>query len=385
VLALVLVAAAGVGYKFALPWWNKQPPRPSGGELQVHVLDVGQGDSILIVSPAGKTVLIDAGDFGKDKVVRDALTRYNVSHLDYFIATHAHPDHIGGAAGVLQNVKVDNVIDNGVPPSDYVDQQAKSNAANSKGAKSGKGTKGAQPKPTPAPKLPRGAQLPTVRAYTEYLDAVKQSGAQHSTAEPGQKIDLGGNAFLTVLAPIAPPFTEDQMRGGGNEPNANSVVLRLYYGDFSMLLAGDAEAQSEDRIIRSGAELQSSVLKVAHHGSKYATTEEWIKRVKPVAAIISDGEYNRYSHPSGDVLARLKAADVRVFRTDLQGEITITTKGKDFSVREIKPARDAASDVYAGRAGTKDDSERSGFITYGDFGPPPKPPKQPTQKKPSGK
>jgi beta-lactamase superfamily II metal-dependent hydrolase len=140
-----------------------------------------------------------------------------------------------------------------------------------------------------------------------------------------------------------------------------------------MLFAGDAEAQTEDRIIRSGAELQSRVLKVAHHGSKYATTDDWIKRVKPEAAVISDGEYNRYSHPSNEVLARLKAADAKVFRTDLQGEITITTKGKDFTVREIKPAHDAASDVYMGRTGTKDDSERSGFIAYGDFGPPPKP------------
>ncbi|MDQ3908472.1 MAG: MBL fold metallo-hydrolase, partial [Acidobacteriota bacterium] len=119
VLLLVVAAAAGVGYKFVLPWWRRQPPKPSGGELQVHVLDVGQGDSILIVSPAGKSVLIDAGDFGKDKVVRDALTRYNVSHLDYFVATHAHPDHIGGAAEVLKSVKVDNVIDNGVEPEGF--------------------------------------------------------------------------------------------------------------------------------------------------------------------------------------------------------------------------------------------------------------------------
>jgi competence protein ComEC len=383
VLALVVLVAAGVGYKFALPWWRKQPPKPSGAELQVHVLDVGQGDSILIISPTGKSVLIDAGDFGKDKVVRDALTRYNVSHLDLFVATHAHPDHIGGAAGVLQNVKVDQVIDNGVAPADYVDPQQKTNAANAKNSKNAKGTKGPTPKPTPKPApLPHGAQLPTLKAYTEYLDAVKQSGAQRATAQPGQKIDLGGGAFLTVLAPVPPPFTEDQMRGGGNEPNANSVVLRLVYGDFSMLLAGDAEAQTEDRIIRSGAELQSRVLKVAHHGSKYATTDDWIKRVKPEAAIISDGEYNRYSHPSSDVLARLKAAEAKVFRTDLQGEITITTKGKDFSLREIKPAHDAASDVYAGRTGTKDDSERSGFIAYGDFGPPPK---QKPEKKTGGK
>ncbi len=369
-LLLLVAAAAGVGYKFVLPWWRRQPPKPSGGELQVHVLDVGQGDSILIVSPAGKSVLIDAGDFGKDKVVREALTRYNVPHLDYFVATHAHPDHIGGAAEVLKSVKVDNVIDNGLAPEGY-DEPRKTN---DKSAKGGKGGKGARPAPTPKPAvLPRGAQLPPVKAYTEYLDAVKQSGAQRATAVPGAKIDLGGGAFLTVLAPVPPPFTEDQLRGGGNTPNANSVVLRLVYGDFSMLLMGDAEAQTEDRIIRSGAELQSNVIKIAHHGSKYATTDDFIKRVKPAAAIISDGEYNRYGHPSAEVLARLKAADARVFRTDLQGEITITTKGGEFSLSEIKPAQEAKSDVYAGREGTKDDSERSGFVAYGDFGPPPKP------------
>ena len=172
------------------------------------------------------------------------------------------------------------------------------------------------------------------------------------------------------------------MAAGGNEPNANSVVVRLDYGEFSMLLPGDAEEQTERRMTERGTDFAAAGLKVAHHGSKYATGEEWLKRVKPEAAIISDGEFNRYSHPSAEVLARLKAAEVKVFRTDLQGEITITTKGADFSLREIKPAHDAASDVYTGRTGTKDDSERSGFITYGDFGPPPK---QKAEKKAGGK
>ncbi len=92
-----------------------KPPPASGGELQVHVLDVGpvEGDSILIISPGGKTVLIDAGDTGKGKVVLEALKRYNVQQLDYFIATHPHPDHIGGADEVIKATKVLNVIDNG--------------------------------------------------------------------------------------------------------------------------------------------------------------------------------------------------------------------------------------------------------------------------------
>src|SRR5712675_2385926 len=115
---VLLLGAGGFGFwKYGLPWLRTRPPKPSG-ELQVHVLDVGpiEGDSILIISPAGKSVLIDAGDAGKGKVVLDALKRYNVQQLDYFIATHPHPDHIGAADEVFKVTKVLNVIDNGQPP-----------------------------------------------------------------------------------------------------------------------------------------------------------------------------------------------------------------------------------------------------------------------------
>ncbi len=103
ILVVLLVAAGFAGWKYVLPWWKTKPPPPSGGELQVHVLDVGpiNGDSILIISPAGKTVLVDAGDAGKGKVVLDALKRYNVQQLDYFIATHPHPVLLGAAVEVM--------------------------------------------------------------------------------------------------------------------------------------------------------------------------------------------------------------------------------------------------------------------------------------------
>ena len=183
---------------------------------------------------------------------------------------------------------------------------------------------------------------------------------------------------LTVIAPSEPFFTKEQMKAGGNEINANSIVLRLDFGDFSMLFMGDAEAQTEQRLLGKNLELKANVLKVAHHGSKYATSEEFVKRVKPEAAIISDGAWNRYGHPAQVVLDRLKAANVKVYRTDLQGEITITTKGKIDSAHfyEIKPAKETKEDIWAGREAQKDDSSRSGFITYGDFGPPPKPKKK---------
>ena len=165
------------------------------------------------------------------------------------------------------------------------------------------------------------------------------------------------------------------MKAGGNEMNANSIVMRLDYGEFSLLLAGDAEAQTEDRLTNKDLNLPAKVLKVAHHGSKYASSENFLKRVKPEAAVISTSEFNRYGHPAPAVLERLKVAGVRqLYRTDLQGEITITTTGniKDGKLYEIKAAKETKSDLWAGREAQKDDSSRSGFVTYGDFGPPPR-------------
>jgi competence protein ComEC len=374
IAVLVLLLGAGTfGFlKYGLPWWRSGPPKPSGAELQVHVLDVGpvEGDSILIISPAGKSVLIDAGDAGKGKVVLEALKRYKVENLDYFIATHPHPDHIGGADEVLNAIKTGTVIDNGVDLSTPEPATAP-----------GKGSgKGAAPVKTSKPPARSRKKSPT-SFFDEYKEALKQSGAKYEKAEPGKKYDLGGGAILTVLGPSEPFFTGVQMKTGGNETNANSIVLRLDYGEFSMLFMGDAETQTEHRLLSKDIDLKAKILKIAHHGSKYATSEEFVKRVKPEAAIISDGAWNRYGHPAQVVLDHLRAANVKVSRTDLQGEITITTRGRGDAngahVYEIKAAKETKEDLWVGREAKKDDSSRSGFIAYGDFGPPPKTKKKP--------
>jgi competence protein ComEC len=356
---VVFVGAIFAAYFFLVrPWWEKRKvPPPSGKELQVHMLDVGQGDAILIISPEGKSVLVDAGDTGRGKIVLDALNRHNVKQLDYFIATHAHADHIGGADEVINATKVLNVIDSGVVP------PSSSRPANENGNRNAKArTSG------------RSTELPTTKSYLDFLEAVKKNGSQYVIAAPGQKYDLGGGAILTVLAPIEPFFTKDQLRSGGNEPNANSVVTRLDYGDFSMVLTGDAEEQTEERMINKGAQLEAKVLKVGHHGSKYATSENFLKAMKPEIALISDAENNRYGHPSQPALDRLKAAGVKLYRTDLHGEISITTTGKakDGKLYEVKTQKETKGDVWAGRDPQKDDSARSGFVSYGDYGPPPR-------------
>ncbi len=367
VAVLLVVALLGgyAGWRYVYPWWKSQPPPASGGELTIRILDVGpiNGDSILITSPAGKTVLIDAGDTTKGKTVVEALKRYNVQQLDYLIATHPHPDHIGGATEVFKAVKVLNVIDNGQGPS-VPPQPA------------------AAPKPatTKRPATRRATQPASLtKFYDDYKAALNSSGARYENARPGTKYDLGGGALLTILAPSEPFFTKDKMTTGGNEANANSIVARLDYGAFSMLLAGDAEDQTEHRLLTKELELQAKVLKVSHHGSKYASSGDFLNRVKPEIAIVSCGAWNRYGHPSQAVLDRLRAANVKLYRTDLQGEITITTRGK-VNEMTVKPAKETTEDLWAGRIAQKDDSSRSGFIAYGDFGPPPRPSKKSEQK-----
>src|SRR5260370_24704410 len=260
VLVLLLGAGGVAFWKFGgVPWLRSLMHKtPIGGELQIHVLDVGpvEGDSILIIAPGGKSLLIDAGDAGKGKVVVEALKRYRVERLDYFIATHPHPDHIGGADEALSAIKVGTVIDNGVDLSTPL-PEAKP------------GGKGSKAKAAPPPPPPKKSKVKTVNGFfDEYAAALKQNGAQHEKAQPGKKYDLGGGAILTVLGPTEPFFTKDQMKAGGNETNANSIMLRLDYGEFSMLFMGDAEAQTEERMLGKDLNLNANVMNVAQHGSK---------------------------------------------------------------------------------------------------------------------
>lgn len=359
VLVVVLAAAGFVGYRFVLPWWKRKPPTPSS-ELTVRLLDVGpiEGDSILISTAGGKTVLVDAGDTTKGKVVVEALKRNNIQQLDYLIITHPHSDHLGGATEVFKAVKVLNVIDNGQAPSVPPDLIAAPKPV----ANKGKNLKPQKPSRTAT----------ITKFYDDYKQALTASGAHYETAAVGTKLDLGNGALLTILAPSDPMFTRDHMKTGGNEANANSIVMRLDYGSFSMLLAGDAEEQTEHRMLTKDLNLQVQVLKVAHHGSKYATSQDFLNRVKPAIALVSCGSWNRYGHPAQSVLDRLRTANVKLYRTDLQGEVTITTRGKDGDVA-IKVAKETTEDLFAGRTAQKDDSSRTGFIAYGDFGPPPKP------------
>ena len=136
-----------------------------------------------------------------------------------------------------------------------------------------------------------------------------------------------------------------------------------------MILTGDAEAQTEERMMSNGANVRAKILKVGHHGSKYASSENFLNQGGFETAIISDGADNRYGHPSQEALDRLKAHGIKLHRTDLEGEVTIITRGHGY---EIKTQRPTTGDLWAGRTPQSDDSTRSGFETFADSTKPPK-------------
>lgn len=286
-------------------------PVSTQGRLQIFALNVGQGDSLLIMTPGGKNVLIDAGTPQAGDDVVAALQKHNVSTIDLAVATHPHSDHIGGMGRLLKTIPVKAFLDSG---QDY-----------------------------------------TSATYERMIKAIGDKGIKFISAKRGMNFDLDSGIKLEVLNPAGNNKWITQVRSGGSVQNANSVVLRLSYGDFAMLFTGDAEAETEAEMIKAGAQLKAQVLKVGHHGSRYATSDEFLNAVKPQVAIISAGSENKYGHPTQSTLDRLQQDKVQIYRTDLSGEISIVTDGKNF---EVHPERQAdALAVMQGRQAGKAESE----------------------------
>lgn len=247
------------------------PPDPS---FEVHFIDVGQADAALVLCD-GQAMLIDGGNASDSSLIYSYLKKLSVDHLDYMVCTHAHEDHLGGLAGALNYAKVDTAL---CPVTEY-DSRA-------------------------------------FESFVKYLD---KQDVSITVPTAGDSFSLG-SAEVQVLGPLT--VEED-------EPNNTSIVLRISYGETSFLFTGDAEREEEQELLDAGYDLQSTVLKVGHHGSDSSTSYPFLREVMPAYAVISVGEDNSYGHPAEDTLSRLRDADVKVYRTDMQGDIICTSDGKE--------------------------------------------------------
>jgi competence protein ComEC len=275
----VLGLAGVLGLASVFVWMLVLGPSAEG-RLSVTFLDVGQGDAILVRSPAGHRILIDGGPSAE--AISEALDRHLRfwdRHLDLVVLTHLHQDHVTGLVTVLDRYDVDQVL---------------------------------------APPVPADAWA-VDRAWQE---ALEREHAVVSEPAAGQWIDLGGGAWLSVLHP--PPSTPPMLANAGED--ANGVVLKLTLGEASFLLAADLTAKGETYLTNRHADLRATVLKVPHHGSAYSSSPAFLEAVQPLTAIVSVGRDNRFGLPAPETLERLEPRPV--FRTDVHGDIEISTDGE---------------------------------------------------------
>jgi len=245
-------------------------------DLQVYFLDVGQGDSILILLPNGQTMLIDGGRQVESDRLLAYLQRAGVETIDFLVATNPQAEHIGGLPAVLAQFEVRAVY---------------------------------------MPQLVNTSQV-----FEELMTAIEQKDLTVNTARAGVNIIDVPDLRVDLLAPSGDSY---------RETSNFSAIIKLTYKDVAFLFTGDAQRESEKRLT---AELKADVLKVGHHGSNTATGTAFLKKVDPQIAVISCGDKTRYGNPSDVLLRRLKKAGVTVYRTDEKGTIGITSDGATLEV-----------------------------------------------------
>ena len=280
---LTVLELAGI---IELPWnKGREVYSVTEGTVEIHMIDVGQGDSILVMAPEGN-ILVDAGD---DKAedeykLRTYLDSLGIETIDYFILTHYDADHIGGADMILETYSVKTVI-----IEEYYYEKETS-------------------------------------VYKDYLNALASS-PDTVTKDPyaGEEMTFG-ELHLKFLGPDERFY----------EKNNDSIVVRLDFGENSIMMTGDAETEAENALVStySVSELDCDVLKVGHHGSTTSTAKNFLVAVSPDYAIISCGIDNSFGHPKAEILDRLANAGARIFRTDKTGNIVLVFDGKDITVKD---------------------------------------------------
>ncbi len=251
-----------------------------GEDLKVHFLDVGQGDSIFIELPTNETILIDASIKEASNKIINYLREEKVSKIDYVFATHPHSDHIGGMSAVIKAFDIGQIY------------------------------------------MPKA--VTTTKTYENLLLTIKDKNLKIKTAKAGNTIIDTDDLKLVVLAPNQDSY---------ESLNNYSIVLKLTYKEKSFLFTGDAETLSEKEIT---GDVEADVLKVGHHGSRTSTSQAFLNKVNPSYAVISVGLNNDYKHPHQEVIDRLEKKNIKIYRTDQNGDIMFTTDGYNIDVKVEK-------------------------------------------------
>jgi beta-lactamase superfamily II metal-dependent hydrolase len=256
-------------------------------QLEVAFVDVGQGDAALITSPAGRTVLVDGGPPESAPALERFLREHARAPIDLVVLTHRHLDHLGGLERAIEALGARAFLESGFAHDE--------------------------------------------RAWRSLVRMLAARRIPVSEATSGRRIDLGGDATLTLLGPPSPPILRSR-----SDTNANSIVSRLDWRRTSVLLEADAEAPTERWLLQRRAPLAARVLKVAHHGSHHASGPRFLRAVHPELAVVSVGARNDYGHPAPITLARLRALGARVLRTDEDGDVIVrTADGESLDVRIV--------------------------------------------------
>jgi len=251
--------------------------------LKIIFLDVGQGESTILMLPDGINILVDTGGPAAGPMLANNIRSLGIDRIDHLILTHPHDDHIGGIFNILHTMEVGNFYD-----SSFNNYES--------------------------------------NLFDDYVRLVRKDRSRYHVLHAGNIMDFN-SVMIEVSDPIHPPT--------GNI-NEDSIVLRVSYGEINVLLSGDVGGIGEKRILKSAREVKSNVLKVGHHGDSNASTENFLEMVKPEIAVISAGEDNKYAKPHEDALSRINSSGARLLRTDLHGHITIETDGTTYSIKTGK-------------------------------------------------
>lgn len=246
-------------------------------KLKVYFIDVGQGDCTMIKAPNNKTILIDGGEDFEGRVVLPYLLDRKITKIDYMIISHFDSDHVGGLLKIMEELKVKNII--------------------------------------------ISKQFQDSDNYETFKEIVNRKKIKVYTVQKGDKLIIEKNLYIDFLWPNnSNPIPENIL-------NNNSIVCKVIYNNFSILFTGDIEEVAENEIVReyeNTKALESTVLKVGHHGSRTSTTEDFIEKINPKIALIGVGENNKFGHPNEEVLERLETGGSKIYRTDEMGEIVLS-------------------------------------------------------------